>query len=54
MIARGMILAYRLAAKVIEHGGSNTFLGDGGLHSNVRTDFADTAKGIKRKTNVIE
>jgi hypothetical protein len=42
------------ANKVIEHGGSNTFLGDGGLHSNVRTDFADTAKGIKRKTNVIE
>lgn len=54
VIARGMILAYRVAAKVIKHAGSNTFLGDGGLHCDVRNDFTPTPTGIKPKIIVLD
>ncbi|KAI2498751.1 hypothetical protein MHU86_15762 [Fragilaria crotonensis] len=53
-IARGFILAFRIAQKVIGNKGSNGFLQgkDGSLHSDVRRDFYDTAKGIKKKNKV--
>jgi hypothetical protein len=55
IIARGFILAYRIAKKVVDNKGSNSFLqGKGGsLHSDVRRDFHETAKGIKKKTVVV-
>jgi hypothetical protein len=46
--------AYHRLSHTVVVSGSNTFLGDGGLYSNVRTDFAGSAKGIKRKAHVIE
>ena len=52
-IARGYILAYRIAAKVIKSGGENTFLRQQDFHSGVRSDFYDTPKGVAKKTVVI-
>ena len=54
-IARGCILAFRIAEKVIKNKGSNSFLQgkDGSLHSDVRRDFYDTAKGVAKKTVVV-
>ena len=51
-IARGFILAFRIADKVVSNKGSNGFLQgkDGYLHSDVRQDFYETDKGIKKKT----
>jgi hypothetical protein len=51
-IARGYLLAYRIANKVIQAKGSNAFLREKDLHCGVRNDFANTAKGITKKTNV--
>ncbi len=52
-IARGFILAYRIAEKVIKFKGKNTFLQTKDFHSGVRADFADTADGVKKKISVI-
>jgi hypothetical protein len=48
-IARGFILAYRVAEKVVACKGENGFLHDSSFHSDVRKDFADTQKGVKPK-----
>ena len=49
-IARSYVLAHRIAKKVIEHEGDNTFLGsEKGLHCGVREDFDDTIDGVRRK-----
>jgi Transposase len=53
-IARGYILAYRIAAKVIEAGGENTFLQKQEFHSGVRTDFYDTPQGVAKKIVVVK
>ena len=53
-IARGFILAYRIAAKVIECGGENTFLRKTEFHSGVRGDFYDVPYGVAKKTRVVE
>jgi hypothetical protein len=52
-IARGFVLAYRVAAKVIKHKGENKFLHDSSFHSGVRKDFYDTQRGIKPKQHVV-
>ena len=52
-IARGYILAYRVAAKVIKERGENTFLQSPDFHSGVRADFADSPNGVVKKTRVI-
>jgi hypothetical protein len=54
-IARGFNLAFRIAKKVVSNKGSNGFLQgkDGSLHSDLRRDFYETAKGIKKKTVVL-
>jgi hypothetical protein len=54
-IARGFILAFRIAEKVVKNKGSNNFLQgkDGSLHSDVRRDFYDTTKGIAKKAVVV-
>lgn len=52
-IASGYIQAYRIADKVIESKGSNSFLGVGGnIHTNIRKDFRDTDTGLARKDNL--
>ena len=52
IVARGFLLAFRIADKVVSNKGSNGFLQgkDGSLHSDVRRDFYETDKGIKKKT----
>jgi hypothetical protein len=52
-IARGFILAYRIAKTVIECGGENTFLQKQEFHSRVRADFFDTTYGVGKKTRVV-
>jgi hypothetical protein len=49
-IARGFVLAYRVANTVINHQGDNSFLVKSALHSNVRADFVDTPTGVRKKT----
>lgn len=53
-IARGYVLAYRIAEKVIKNKGDNAFLSSKDFHCKVRPDFYDTQTGIKRKTRVLE
>jgi hypothetical protein len=48
VIARGFVLAYRIAAKVIKGEGGNDFLNNADFHCEVHKDFANTARGIKR------
>jgi hypothetical protein len=48
-IAHGFNLAYRIAKKVIECGGENTFLQKQEFHSRVREDFFKTLYGVARK-----
>ena len=49
VIARAFVLAWRLAALVIEKGGENTFLGTKEMHRGVRRDFNDTKNGVAPK-----
>ena len=53
-IARGFVSAYRIAKKVIQMNGVNTFLQTTDFHSEVCKYFAETAYGIKRKTRVTD
>jgi hypothetical protein len=53
-IAKGFVLAYRIAQKVIDNGGTNTFLQTHDFHSGVRADFLDTDDGVQKKVRVIE
>ena len=49
-IVNSFVLSYRIAQKVINDNGDNSFLGKKkGIHSNVRKDFNDTHHGISRK-----
>jgi hypothetical protein len=51
-IARGFVLAYIIAAKLIEGEGGNDFLNNVDFHCEVCKDFANTAMGIKRASVV--
>jgi hypothetical protein len=53
-IARGFVLAYRLAKRVIEYEGSNKFLCDKKFHCGVRKDYRDTPDGIKKGVTPID
>ena len=46
-IARGFVLAYRIACMMDATEGSSNFLSGNKFHSNVRHDFYSTNKGIK-------
>ena len=50
-IASGFIQAYRLAEKIIQHRGDNTFLSgsSGGIRTGVSKDFQHTKTGLVRK-----
>ena len=52
-IARGFVLAYWLAEKVIKHKGTNEFLRGGDFHCSVPDHFINTDTGIKKKTLVL-
>ena len=54
-VARAFVLSYRIAKKIVSAKGDNNFLTGkkGGLHSNVRKDFIDTATGIERRDDKI-
>ena len=49
MMCRSVVLAYRIMEKIIATNGHNDFLQDGAPHCNVRRDYVDTERGIKRK-----
>ena len=53
-VARGFILAYRIAEKVIDNKGENTFLQSQDFHSGVRSDFCSTDTGVKKKIRFVE
>ena len=55
-IARGYVLAHRIAVKVIAAKGCNTFLRGAAFHCQVRKDFplSKHGRGITRITPVIE
>ncbi len=48
VIARGFVLAYRIAAKVIEGEGGTDFLNNVDFHCEVHKDLTNTTTGIKR------
>jgi len=52
-IARGFVLAYRLAPKVIKHKGTNEFLCNTDFHCNVQDDYYNTPKGIRKKKLIV-
>ena len=47
-------LQHRIMEKIIATNGHNDFLQDGALHCNVRRDFWDTERGIKRTSKPTE
>ena len=49
MICRSFVLAYGIMEKIIATNGHNDYLQDGAPHCNVRRDYYDTERGIKRK-----
>ncbi len=53
-IARGYLLAYRIANKVIAYKGENTFLQTQDFHSGINSDFNNTALGCVKKVRVLE
>merc|ERR1712232_468248 len=52
-VARGFILANRIAKKIIDSKGSNTILQQKDFHSGVRQDFQNTSTGAVKRINVV-
>ena len=52
-IARGFILANRIAKKVIDYKGSNTFLQQKDFHTGVRQDFQSVSNGVVKRVTVV-
>ena len=52
--ARAFILAYRIMGKITETNGDTDWLKDGAPHCNVRRDFYDTDRGVKKITDVVD
>ena len=53
MVACAFLLAYRIMGKIIETNGDTDWLKNGAPHCNVRRDFADTARGVKKIEDVV-
>ena len=53
MVARAFLLAYRIMGRIIENKGDTDWLKNGAPHCNVRRDFVDTDRGIKKITDVV-
>jgi hypothetical protein len=54
MIARAYILAYRIMRKITETNGDTDWLKNGAPHCDVRRDYYDTDRGIKKITDVVD
>ena len=54
MIARAFLLAYRIMGKIIETKGDTDWLKNGAPHCNVRRDYYDTDRGVKKITDVVD
>jgi hypothetical protein len=54
MIARSFILAYRIMGKIITTKGETDWLKNGSPHCQVRRDYFDTDRGVKRITDVVD
>ena len=53
MVARAFLLAYRIMGKIIETQGDTDWLKNGAPHCNVRRDFADTDRGVKKIEDIV-
>ena len=53
MVARAFLLAYRIMGKIVETKGDTDWLKNGAPHCNVRKDYADTDRGVKKITDII-
>ena len=53
MVARAFLLAYRIMGKIVETKGDTDWLKNGAPHCNVRRDYADTERGIKRIKHIV-
>jgi hypothetical protein len=53
MVARAFLLAYRILAEFFETKGDTDWLKDGAPHCNVRRDYVDTDRGVKKLTDAI-
>ena len=53
MVARVFLLAYRIMGKIVETKGDTDWLKNGGPHCNVRKDYADTDRGVKKIEDII-
>jgi hypothetical protein len=53
MVARAFLLAYRIMGKIVETQGDTDWLKNGAPHCNVRRDFVDTARGVKKIEDVV-
>ena len=53
MVARAFVLAYRIMGRIIENKGDTDWLKNGAPHCNVRRDYVDTDRGIKKITDVV-
>ena len=54
MIARAYVLAYRIMRKITETNGDTDWLKNGAPHCDVRRDYYDTDRGIKKLTDVVD
>ena len=54
MIARAFLLAYRTMGKIIDTNGDTDWLRNGAPYCNVRRDYYDTDKGVKKITDVVD
>jgi hypothetical protein len=53
MVARAFLLAYRIMGKIVETKGDTDWLKNGAPHCNVRRDYADTERGVKKIENIV-
>ena len=52
-VASGFIQAHRIAQRVIEFHGNNSFLTASKIHFGVRRDYTETATGLKRSDELL-
>ena len=53
MVARAFLLAYRIMGKIVETKGDTDWLKNGAPHCNVRKDYADRDRGVKKIEDII-
>ncbi len=53
MVARAFLLAYRIMGKIVETKGDTDWLKNGAPHCNIRRDYVDTERGVKKIEDII-